>query len=76
MSDRYNAKRLRREWAARLASGEKPRDLRQDAIDAQAAFERRQAVRVVAGSPRADLLCSHGVPWLDCRACSTPRSRP
>ena len=76
MSERYNARRLRREWEARVASGEKPRDPRQNEIDAQAAFERRRARRTVAGSPRADLLCSHGVPWLDCLACSTPRSRP
>lgn len=33
MSERYNARRLKREWSARLAAGEKPVDRRQAAID-------------------------------------------
>ena len=33
MSERYNARRLRREWEARVASGEKPRDPRQNEIE-------------------------------------------
>lgn len=76
MSNRYNPRKLKRDWTARLAAGEKPRDPRQAAIDDQAAFERRQAIRALAGTPRADLLCIHNTPWLDCRICSKPRSAP
>ena len=76
MSERYSAKKLKREWAARIAQGEKPHDPRQDAIDAQEAFERRRAIQQLRGAPRADMLCHHGTPWLSCLICSKPRTKP
>ena len=76
MSERYNPRKLKREWAARIAAGEKPHDPRQRAIDDQTAFERRAAIFQLRDAPRADILCTHNTPWLDCRICSKPRSKP
>lgn len=75
MSERYNPRRLKREWAARLAAGERPRDPRQREIERQAEFERRQSLRRLTGA-HVVVPCNHGVPWLDCLVCSTPRSKP
>ena len=76
MSERYDPKKLKREWAARIAAGEKPQDPRQREIDRQADFERRQAIGQLRGAPRADVLCTHNTPWLSCTICSKPRSKP
>lgn len=73
MTERYNPRRLKRDWVTRLAAGEKPRDQRQDAIERQAAFENR--VRSQVEGARSVVHCRHDVPWLDCRVCSKPRSR-
>lgn len=76
MSERYRPSKLKRDWAARLAAGEQPRDPRQREIDAQVDFERRQALRSLRGAPLADMLCNHNTPWLSCTICSKPRRRP
>lgn len=76
MSERYNPKKLKRAWAAQIAAGAKPVDPRQQEIDRQADFERRQAIRQLRGAPRADMLCTHNTPWLSCTICSKPRSKP
>ena len=74
MSERYRPSKLKRDWAARIAAGEKPIDQRQRAVDDQAAFEQRR-VHELHGAPAADVLCIHDTPWLRCIICSKPRSR-
>lgn len=71
MSDRYDVRKLKRDWAARLAAGEKPRSPRSDAIERQTAFEQRTRARLIGA--RVVVNCNHNVPWLDCRVCSKPR---
>jgi len=73
MSERYDPKKLKREWAAQIAAGAKPIDPKQQEIDRQADFERRQAIRQLRGAPRADILCRlHNAPWMTCTLCSKP----
>jgi len=76
VSERYNPKKLKRQWAAQIAAGARPVDPRQQEIDRQADFERRQALRQLRGAPRADTLCTHNTPWMSCTICSKPRSKP
>jgi hypothetical protein len=75
MSERYNSRRVKREWVAALASGAHIRDPR-DEVEKQAAFERRQTLKKLEGNTRSIPLCTHNAPWLDCRVCSKPRNKP
>ena len=75
MSERYDVRKLKREWLARLAAGEKPIDPQDASIRAQHEFEMRRRVEKLEGS-RKIVDCHHGVPWLECRECSKPRRRP
>lgn len=76
MSERYNPRKLKRDWVARLAAGEKPIDARKHAIESQEDFERRRALRSLRGEIRDVVNCRHDMPWLNCTLCSKPRSRP
>lgn len=76
MSERYNPRKLKREWIARLAAGERPLTtadrIREESIR-QTEFEQRMRARTLRGAPVV-VHCNHGMSWLDCRICSKPRS--
>jgi hypothetical protein len=76
MSERYNPRKLKRDWIAELGNGAKPRDAKQDAIAAQATYDRHQTLAKLRGEIAVVALCRHDQPWLDCTLCSKPRSKP
>jgi len=73
VSDRWSPKQLKREREAQIARGEVPREQQLEALKAELQQLRAQAALRLEGSRRI-VHCNHGVPWLDCRDCSTPRS--
>jgi hypothetical protein len=69
MSERYRPRRLIR---ARVASGEPPTSPEQ-AIDWHQKYLREQRDKKLGGAP---VPCRHGVAWVDCTACSKPKTKP